>query len=239
MSSVPFTVADNTRNLTETEAGFGSAIKTARNLLGLSQRALAERAQLSPSEVSEVERGARDPSLKSIVQLARALDDSMDPRIPTGRQQFRGTETPDQEIAAVDILLVEHDTRVVNQALRAFQTAPFTSRIHVVSDGARALAYLAGHGKYSRRFPAGSPDVMLLDLNLPNVSGMEVLRSIQGDGRTAGIYIVILANGDDDRYLSEFQRLGADDYAVKPVNFHRLSQTISNLNFNRVEEFAR
>jgi ribosome-binding protein aMBF1 (putative translation factor) len=61
MSSVPFTVADNTRNLTETEAGFGSAIKTARNLLGLSQRALAERAQLSPSQVSEVERGARDP----------------------------------------------------------------------------------------------------------------------------------------------------------------------------------
>jgi CheY-like chemotaxis protein len=217
-----------------TEDGFGAAIKAARNLLGISQKVLAERSQLSPAQVSEVERGARNPSLKSIVKLARALEDSIDTWSPAEFQNGTSNKAaePRQDKNLIDILLVENDTRVVHQALAAFKKAQFRSRIHVVPDGAKALACLSGRGKYFHRFPAGSPHVMLLDLSLPNVSGMEVLRAIQGDHRTAQIYIVVLVGGDDDHYLAEFQRLGADDYVVKPVNFRQLSQSISKLNFN-------
>ncbi len=168
----------------------------------------------------------------SSISLARALKISVDMPPVLQKGELNGAGKSGRDGKLIEILLVENDVNEVVQALKALKNVPFPNRVHVVSDGALALAYLACRGKYLRRFPDGSPDVVLLDLDLPNVSGMEVLRCIKGDRRTAGTIIVVLAGDGDEHYLAECQRLGADNYALKPVDFQQLCEAISKSNFN-------
>ena len=204
------------------KALLGIAIKTERRGLGISQEDLAERAGLHRTYISDVERGVRNPSIGSVEKLARAL------QIPVSKlfEQARGANEAKQ---LVEILLVEDNPRDVKLTLRAFAKAQITNPLHVVSDGAEALDFLFATGSYAHRWEDCQPKVILLDLNLPKISGLEVLRRIKADQRTQHIPVVILTISNRDRDINESRRLGAEAYIVKPVEFQNFSKITPRL----------
>jgi CheY-like chemotaxis protein len=210
---------------------FGASVKASRKRLGFSQEKLAERAELHRTYISDVERGARNLSLESITRLAGALEVTVASLFPaelTGDKPSSPNGNGSSH-ELVDILLVEDNADDVDLTLHAFKQARFANRVHVVSDGQEALDYLLCMGKYSSRNAATRPQVVLLDLYLPKVSGMEVLRRIKADGRTRDIPVIVLTISQVFSDFSECQRLGAETYIVKPLNFQRLSQVTPRL----------
>ena len=197
----------------------GNAIKSTRFARGMSQEQLAARAGLHRTYVSDVERGARNPSLESVQKLAQALELSL-PALLQGTQKDRDL---------VEILLVEDDPRDVELTVRAFNKARITNPIHVARDGDEATDFLFATGRYTYRKDAPLPEVTLLDLNLPKKSGLEVLRQIKADERTRHIAVVILTISNRSRDINECRRLGAESYIVKPVDFQRFSEVTSRL----------
>src|SRR5262249_17391110 len=129
----------------------------------------------------------------------------------------------------VDILLVEDEPHDVELTLRAFKAAKLANRIHVVHDGAAALEFVFDRGAH-RRQSEPLPHVILLDLNLPKVHGMEVLRRIKSDKRTQMIQVIVLAISRRDEHVREAMQLGADAYLVKPMDFPSFSKVTPQLN---------
>jgi CheY-like chemotaxis protein len=123
---------------------------------------------------------------------------------------------------------VEDNQDDVELTLHAFKQARFANRIQLAADGQEALDYLLREGKFADR-PAGHPQIVLLDLYLPKVSGMEVLRRIKADERTRTLPVVILTISQMFSDFAECQRLGAETYIIKPLNFQRLSQITPRL----------
>ena len=142
------------------KALLGVAIKTERSVLGISQEELAERAGLHRTYVSDVERGARNPSITSIEKLARALELSVSSLFDRASNAHGSRDL-------MEILLVEDNPRDVQLTMRAFEKARMANPLHVVSDGAAALDFLFATGPYSGRSKVSQPQVILLDLNLP------------------------------------------------------------------------
>jgi CheY-like chemotaxis protein len=208
--------------VSDLKAFLGNAIKTERCALGISQEKLAERAGLHRTYVSDLERGARNPSIESVEKLARALQVSVSALF----EPAPGTNGTKQ---LVEILLVEDNPRDVQLTQRAFEKAQITNPLHVVSDGAEALDFLFSTGSYANRGNDEHPKVILLDLNLPTISGLEVLRRIKNDARTAHIPVIILTVSTRDRDIAECRRLGAETYIVKPVGFQKLSEATPRL----------
>jgi CheY-like chemotaxis protein/DNA-binding XRE family transcriptional regulator len=211
---------------------FGSSVKTWRKRLGISQEELAERAELHRTYVSDVERGARNLSLESITRMAHALNISVAELFPaavpinkTGAGKSNGFSKE-----WVDILLVEDNDDDVELTLHAFKQSRIANRITVATDGREALDYLFCEGKHARRSPVERPQVVLLDLYLPKVNGLDVLRRMKADERTSMIPVVILTVSQAFSDFSECERLGAETYIVKPLNFQRLSQVTPRLN---------
>lgn len=197
----------------------GNAIKRKRSALGISQEELAARAGLHRTYVSDVERGARNPSLESVDKLARALELSL-PRL---------LETTGHDPTLVEILLVEDDPGDIELTTRAFEEARLTNPIHVTRDGVEALEFLFAKGRHADREHHPLPRVVLLDLNLPKKSGIEVLRELKADQRTRDISVVVLTASERDRDINECRRLGAETYLVKPVAFYNFSEVTSRL----------
>jgi len=208
--------------VSDLKALLGIAIKTKRCALGISQETLAERAGLHRTYVSDVERGARNPSIGSVEKLARALQIS----VSTLFGQAAGANGTKQ---LVEILLVEDNPRDAKLTQRAFEKAQITNPLRVVSDGAEALDFLFATGSYAHRGNDEHPKVILLDLNLPTISGLEVLRRIKGDPRTKYIPVIILTVSNRDRDIDECRRLGAEAYIVKPVGFQKFSEITPRL----------
>src|SRR5437762_6059329 len=194
------------------KALLGFAIKTERCVQGISQEELAERAGLHRTYVSDVERGARNPSIGSVEKLAKALKLSV-------AGLFERASNGHGSSDLVEILLVEDDPRDVELTRRAFENARITNPLHVVGDGAEALDFLFATGPYQHRSYAALPQVILLDLNLPQKSGLEVLRRIKADELTKKISVIVLTVSTRDRDINECRRLGAETYIVKPVGF--------------------
>jgi CheY-like chemotaxis protein len=213
---------------------FGDTVKSRRNLVGISQEELAERADLHRTYVSDVERGARNVSLKNITRIAQALGVSTAELFPPELFGEKANKESAKKSANefVDILLVEDDLNDVELTLHAFKQARFANRIQVVTDGAEALDYLFFQGRYAKQRPASGPQVILLDLQLPKVGGMEVLRRLRADKRTALTPVVILTTSKSSHDVAECRRLGADNYIIKPVNFQRLSVVTPQLNLS-------
>jgi CheY-like chemotaxis protein len=197
----------------------GKAIRRKRSALGISQEELAARAGLHRTYVSDVERGARNPSLESVDKLARALELSL-PMLLEGAG-------PDQ--ALVEILLVEDEPADIELTIRAFEKARLTNPIHVARDGVEALEFLFAQGRHADREGHPLPRVVLLDLNLPKKSGIEVLRQIKSNQRTRDIAVVILTVSERDRDMKECRRLGAETYIIKPVDFQNFSEVTPHL----------
>lgn len=210
---------------------FGAAVRVWRNQLGISQEELAERADLHRTYVSDVERGSRNVSLENIERLARALEISVPALFPGSNEQTNIPKSSNERVP-VDVLLVEDNPDDVELTLQAFKKARFTNRIHIASNGVDALDYLFCRGKHAARRSTEYPQVILLDLNLPKINGLEVLRRIKAEKRTKSIPVVILTVSDDNYDITECRRLGAENYIVKPVNFQRLSQATPRLNLD-------
>jgi CheY-like chemotaxis protein len=126
------------------------------------------------------------------------------------------------------ILLVEDDPNDVELTLTALEEYHLANEVVVTQDGAEALDYLYRRGAYADR-SNGSPAVLLLDLKLPKVDGLEVLQQIKRDERLKVIPVVVLTSSREERDMVASYRLGVNAYVVKPVDFHEFVNAIKEL----------
>ncbi|MCP4244826.1 MAG: response regulator [bacterium] len=134
-------------------------------------------------------------------------------------------------MAALTILLVEDNPDDEVLTVRELQKQHIVNEIIVVRDGVEALEYLFGTGQYAWRDVRDFPTVVLLDLKLPKVDGLEVLRRIRADDRTKHLPVVVLTSSDDQRDVVESYRLGANSYVCKPVNFNQFQEAVRHVQF--------
>jgi len=127
------------------------------------------------------------------------------------------------------ILLVEDNPDDAALALRALKKNNIKNEVIVARDGAEALDYLFGAGQYVGRDPADSPSVVLLDLKLPKVDGLEVLRRIRADERTRLLPVVILTSSKEEQDVVNGYRFGCNSYVRKPVNFDEFVEATRQL----------
>ena len=126
------------------------------------------------------------------------------------------------------ILLVEDDPNDVELTLTALEDYHLANEVVVTQDGAEALDYLYRRGAYADR-ANGSPAVLLLDLKLPRVDGLEVLQQIKGDEKLKVIPVVVLTSSREERDMVASYRLGVNAYVVKPVDFHEFVNAVREL----------
>jgi two-component system response regulator len=127
------------------------------------------------------------------------------------------------------ILLVEDNSDDVELTLRAFQRSNVRNEIVVVRDGAEALEYLFGTGAHAGRDIAQVPEVVLLDLNLPKIDGLEVLRRLRADERTRRLPVVVLTSSKEERDVLRSYDLGANSFVRKPVDFAQFLEAAQQL----------
>lgn len=130
--------------------------------------------------------------------------------------------------APVEILLVEDDPNDLELTLHTLRENKIANRIQVARDGAEALEFIFRTGRYAARRHE-HPRVVLLDLKLPLVDGLEVLRRVKQHPRTRTIPIVVLTSSQEERDVVESYRLGVNSYLVKPVNFDKFAETVRSL----------
>lgn len=131
----------------------------------------------------------------------------------------------------VEILLVEDNPNDAELTLRALKKHHLANKVLHVKDGAEALEFLFANGAYDQRKIENTPRVILLDLKLPKVSGLEVLRKVKSDERTRVIPVVVLTSSREDRDLAECYALGVNSYIVKPVEFENFVRAVSDMGF--------
>ncbi|MBI5919786.1 MAG: response regulator [Nitrosomonadales bacterium] len=129
----------------------------------------------------------------------------------------------------VEILLVEDNPTDAELAIRALKKSKLANNLVWVKDGAEALDFVFAGGDYSDRQVVNGPKVILLDLRLPKVDGMEVLRRIKADERTRTIPVVVLTSSKEDRDVAESYQLGVNSFISKPVEFEEFAKTVSEL----------
>jgi CheY-like chemotaxis protein len=130
----------------------------------------------------------------------------------------------------VDILLVEDNASDAELAMRALRKGKLANGITWVKDGAEALEFIFRDGAYAGR-PDQLPRLILLDLKLPKVDGIEVLRRIKSDERAKTIPVVVLTSSAEERDIVESYKLGVNSYLVKPVEFEQFSETVAQAGF--------
>ena len=129
----------------------------------------------------------------------------------------------------IEILLVEDNPDDVELTLHALERYHVANRVYVVRDGAEALDFIFARGSYAARDVTDTPKVILLDLKLPLVDGLEVLKQIKADARTQMIPVVVLTSSREERDLIESYRLGTNSYIVKPVDFEQFTEAARQL----------
>jgi two-component system, response regulator len=129
----------------------------------------------------------------------------------------------------VEILLVEDNANDVELTLRAFRSRNLANQVFVARDGAEALAFFFGEDGHPLRDIGVMPRVILLDLNLPKVDGLEVLRRLRADERTRTLPIVVLTSSTEEPDIAAAYRLGANSYIVKPVDFESFARAVSEV----------
>lgn len=132
-------------------------------------------------------------------------------------------------LASRHILVVEDNPDDEALTLRALRTHHICNEVAVVRDGAEALDYLFCRGRYAQRHPASLPQVVLLDLRLPKLDGMDVLRALRAEDSTRHLPVVILTSSDEERDIVESYRLGVNSYVRKPVDFNEFMEGVRQL----------
>jgi len=133
------------------------------------------------------------------------------------------------ESMPIQILIVEDERSDIKLALRSLRKAGLANEIHHVRDGEQALDFLFSRGAYADRKTSLPPRVVFLDIKLPKVDGIEVLRQIRGDPRTATLPVVMLTSSQEDSDVLAGYELHANSYIVKPVDFKQFSEAVRML----------
>jgi CheY-like chemotaxis protein len=129
----------------------------------------------------------------------------------------------------IEILLVEDNPADLKMTLHALRSGKLANHIQIARDGAEALEFLFCEGAFANRNMNEGPKMILLDLKLPKVDGLEVLARVKGDPRTRQIPVVILTSSQEQSDLGRSYELGVNSYIVKPVNFEAFSKTVQEL----------
>ncbi|MFO7754804.1 MAG: response regulator [Bacteroidales bacterium] len=134
-----------------------------------------------------------------------------------------------KNFSEVEILIVEDNLDDAEMALRALKQNKLTNKVLVVGDGEEALDFVFARGKYKERPIAKKPKIILLDLKLPKVDGLEVLKVIKGDEVARMIPVIVLTSSKEESDMIESYRLGVNSYIVKPVDFDKFVDAIRDL----------
>jgi two-component system response regulator len=129
----------------------------------------------------------------------------------------------------VDILLVEDNPNDAELAIRALRKNRLANNVLHIADGAAALDYIFARGGYAGRDISDRPRLILLDLKLPKVDGLEVLKEVKADERTRQTPVVVLTTSKEEKDLIESYRLGVNSYIVKPVDFEKFVDAVKEL----------
>jgi CheY-like chemotaxis protein len=127
------------------------------------------------------------------------------------------------------ILLIEDNPSDIDLTRRALEKGRISNELIVAEDGSEALDYLFGTGRFAGRNPADTPALALLDLKLPKISGLDVLRRIRADSRTRRLPVVILTTSREEQDVASGYDLGISGYVVKPVDFMQFQEAIRQL----------
>lgn len=133
------------------------------------------------------------------------------------------------QLKEVEILLVEDNPNDAELAIRALKKHNLANKVYVVKDGVEALDFIFGTGTYSHRDVNDKPKVVFLDLKLPKVDGLDVLKKIKSDERTKTIPVVVLTSSTEERDIIESYQLGVNSYIVKPIDFDKFVDAVSEL----------
>lgn len=128
-----------------------------------------------------------------------------------------------------EIIIVEDDPNDAELITRALRKHNLANRLILLKDGAEAIDFLFGQGSFADKYDNSSPKVILLDLKLPKVDGIEVLRKIKSDERTSKIPVVILTSSREDRDLKDAYDLGVNSYVTKPIKFDEFAKVVADL----------
>jgi two-component system, response regulator len=134
-----------------------------------------------------------------------------------------------EDYSAIEILIVEDNPRDAELTLRALKKNNLANHVLIAQDGAEALDFFFCRGKYEKRSFTNPPKVVLLDLKLPKISGLEVLKIVKGDNRTSHIPIVIVTSSKQEPDIKEAYELGVNSYVVKPVDFDQFINAMNSL----------
>ena len=130
---------------------------------------------------------------------------------------------------AVEILLAEDNPEDAEMTMRALRRNNLVNHLHWVKDGEEALEYLFASGRYADRGGSRLPKLVLLDIKMPKVDGIEVLKRLKGDAATRGIPVVVMTSSNEERDVVDAYRLGVNSYIVKPVQFEVFIETVAKI----------
>lgn len=129
----------------------------------------------------------------------------------------------------VEILIVEDSAHDLELTLRALRRSNLSNRIEVARDGVEALAFMFGEGAHAERHVEDTPRLVLLDLKLPKLDGLEVLRRLKQDPRTRGVPVVVLTSSKEQNDIVDSYEYGVNSYIVKPVDFEGFTKAVRDL----------
>lgn len=129
----------------------------------------------------------------------------------------------------IEILLVEDNSNDVELTLRALKKHNLVNKVHVVKDGEEALDFMFCTGEYENRKDAPFPKVILLDLKLPKVNGLEVLKELKSNARTKFVPVAVLTTSREEKDMIESYSLGVNSYIVKPVDFQKFIDAVADI----------
>jgi two-component system response regulator len=129
----------------------------------------------------------------------------------------------------IEILLAEDNPADAEMTLRALRRNNLANKVHWVKDGAEALDYMFRSGAYANRDPVSVPKLVMLDIKMPKVDGIEVLRRLKAHEETRTIPVVVMTSSNEERDVVESYRLGVNSYIVKPVQFEHFLETVAEI----------
>lgn len=132
-------------------------------------------------------------------------------------------------VESIEILLIEDNPNDALLATMALEESHVVNHIIHLKDGAEALDFIFHEGQYANAPVDNNPKVILLDLKMPKVNGLEVLKRVKSDSRTKDIPVVVFTSSDEDPDVKECYRLGVNSYVVKPLDFEQFKQVINNI----------
>lgn len=129
----------------------------------------------------------------------------------------------------IEVVLIEDNPHDAELALRALKKSSLANKLQLLQDGAEALDFLFATGAYAAREINNRPKLILLDLKLPKVDGLEILRRLKADERTRTIPVVVMTSSQEEKDIVESYKLGVNSYIVKPVDFDKFVNSVADL----------